>query len=166
MISLVRQTLFFGRFEMLMAHIKENFRAAFYPRLSEWACALMIFNWGVVLHNKVGLMEQHESFRILLQLAYQDTWSTVGMVLGAFRLVVLLINGAWRRSPHLRGFTAFLCIFVWFQIVLSFSAIFGTGMATYPVILLMEMINLKRSFEDARLVDDAYRGSGNGQRSN
>lgn len=163
--SLLKLTDFLGTYKMLIAHIRENFRSAFYPRMSEWACALMIFNWGVILRYNETVMSLNPSFDGMLQVAQQSTWSTACIWLGGLRLTVLLINGAWRRSPHLRGITAFLCIFIWFQVVLSVSQTFGTGMAVYPVILLTELLNVMRSFQDARLVDDAFGGGTDGQRS-
>lgn len=151
---------------MLLAHIKQNFRSSFYPRLSEWGNGLIIFSWGLILANNEGLMLRNEAFGNMLSIASQEVWASICFWLGGIRLIVLFINGAWRRSPHLRGIIAFLCLFIWFQIVLSFSTTFGTGMGTYPVLLIMELINVLRSFQDARLVDDVYRGGTDGQRAN
>jgi hypothetical protein len=33
---------------LILAHIRDNFAAAFFPRLSEWACAMAVFGVGGV----------------------------------------------------------------------------------------------------------------------
>jgi hypothetical protein len=78
------------------------------------------------------------------------------IVFGLVRLMILLINGAWRRSPHGRAVTAFLCCFFWTQIVLSFAPTFGFAFVMACGWLGADVINVMRAMRDARTVDEAY----------
>ena len=86
---------------MMLAYIRDNFAAAFFPRLSEWAAAAGVFLIGLVLAANPDLMAttKTQAYQLMLMIATQRSWAMMLMVFGGARLVVLLINGAWRRSP-------------------------------------------------------------------
>ncbi len=143
---------------MIIAHIRSNFLDAFFPRLAEWFAAGVLMCLGIVLMLNDGLMSNStgRAYNLLLAIADQPTWATALILFSIVRLTVLLINGAWRKSPHLRALTAFLSCFFWTQITLSFAPVFGFGFSMALGWLALDMTNVMRAMRDARTVDDAY----------
>lgn len=143
---------------MIFAHFRNNFAAAFFPRLPEWAGACVIFALGWMLSANPDRMTTGSGFgyRIMLSMADQPTWSVVLSLFGFTRLVVLFINGAWRKSPWARAVMAFLSCFLWTSIVLSFAPTFGFAFIMACGWLGMEIVTITRAMRDARTVDDAY----------
>lgn len=142
---------------------------SFDVRLSEWGLALVMLLVGSILLGPDELFSR-PSFDLLARVASEDVWGWGTLAIGASRLVVLLINGAWRRSPHMRALTAFASVFVWTQFSLSLmaSAQFTTGLAVYPVFVLMDIYIVFRAAIEARMSDEAcslsssFDGAGDG----
>ena len=127
-------------------------------RLAEWGLAVVMFSWGWLL------LLPYDSLSIpvmagLLQAAPETVWGTGCLALGGARLCVLVVNGAWRRNAHARAICAFLSCFVWVQICIGLAAtgIVTTGLATYPVLLLMDIYVVFRAAAEARDTDEAWR---------
>lgn len=140
-------------------HLSRSLRQTFAVRASEWALALMLLNWSIVLSASPDLFAANSSYAPMASLMPQDTWVLVCFLAGAGRLIVLMINGAWRRTPHLRAAGAFVACFFWFQISLGFAQaeIWGTGMAVYPVLLALDAYNVIRAITDAAIVDKHFK---------
>jgi hypothetical protein len=160
-----------GRAEdMIIAHIRANFSASFYPRWSEWSASWVLFFLGLMLSYNDQLMATAipagtgKGYILLLAIAPQGVWAMALALFGSFRLVVLLINGAWHRSPVARAACAFLSCFFWTQIALSFEPTFGFAFVMACGWLLTDIVNVMRAARDARTVDDvlAARGKSSG----
>ncbi|NMG39786.1 hypothetical protein GRZ55_11080 [Chelativorans sp. ZYF759] len=141
---------------MIFAHITKSLRETFPGRASEWALSLILLNWGIILLLN-PLLFSSPSYRPLAGLAYPENWSIFCMVAGGGRLLVLAINGAWRRSPHMRAAGAFVTCFFWFQISIGFlqAGTWSTGLAVYPVLLLLDSYNVIRAMGEAAISDAA-----------
>lgn len=140
---------------MFIAHLSRSLRETFPGRASEWALGAILFNWSLVLMLNEALFVDGASYSEMADLMGQPTWSTLCLVAGGGRLIVLAINGAWRRSPHMRALFAFLACFFWFQISLALaqSGTQGTGLAVYPVLFLLDAFNTLRAMGEAGLSD-------------
>lgn len=149
---------------LVFAHIRQNFFAVFYPRLSEWMAATAVFGIGLVLTFNGDLMatSRTQAYDLMLMIASQRSWAIGMELLGGARLIVLLINGAWRRSPHLRSIMAFLSCFPLCLISLSFAPVFGIALVLCTVFLVGDMINVMRAAGDARIIDDKMKAQDNG----
>ncbi|KQY20799.1 hypothetical protein [Rhizobium sp. Root483D2] len=143
---------------MLITHIRQNFAASFYPRRSEWIAAFTLFGTGWMLSANPDLMAtaKTQAYNLLQMIAPQPVWSVVLMVFAFARLLVLLVNGAWRRSPYMRAAMAFLSCFLWTQIVLSFAQTFGFAFILAVGFLGMDMLNIMCAMGDARSIDHAH----------
>ncbi|KFB11019.1 hypothetical protein [Nitratireductor basaltis] len=143
---------------MILAHIKQSLRETFPVRASEWALALMLLNWSLILVLNPDLFADGASYRPLAAMMKQDTWALLCLVAGAGRLIFLAINGAWRRSPHLRALGAFIACLFWFQITVGFAqaGTWSTGLAVYPVLLLLDSYNVMRAVTDAAASDQRH----------
>lgn len=149
---------------MILAYISQSIAATFPTRATEWGKAVMLFLWGVVLAFNTDLLATTPSLTPSLQLASQPAWAYACLVVGGARLVMLVINGAWRRSPHLRAVAAFISCFFWFQISVGLieAGTYGTGLAIYPVLLALEIYNVFRAARDAGTSDRIHTGARNG----
>lgn len=153
----VRMTVF--------AHIRDNFEKAFFPRLSEWWAAALLMGVGWMLGSNPDLMDNQmtHAYDLMLMIAEQQKWAIIMKLFATARLFVLLINGAWRRSPHLRALCAILSCFFWTQIALSFAPIFGFAFMFAAGILALDFVNTIRAARDARTVDYGHaRGRSSG----
>jgi hypothetical protein len=151
---------------MILAHFTQSLRQTFPTRASEWALGLTLFLWSGVLTFNEDLFLINPSFVALSRVAPQPTWAILCMMVGGGRLMMLLVNGAWRRSPHLRAFAAFLSCFFWFEISVglwqSSPYGIGTGLAVYPVLFLLDVYNVFRASGDAGASDRSHSGDRNG----
>ena len=143
---------------MIIAHLRTSFVEAFFPRLSEWTASAVIAALGWMLMANPDLMASGtgRGYVLMLTIAEQPTWAKALVIFGTARLIVLLINGAWRRSPLARAISAFLACFLWTQIATSFAPTFGFAFTMAAGLLGMEVVNTFRAMRDARIVDDAY----------
>lgn len=153
---------------MIVAHIRRSFVEAFFPRWAEWAAAIVLLALGWMLASHDDLMASAiaagngRGYRVLLAIADQGSWAFAISIFAILRLIVLLINGAWRRSPVARsGFAAVSLIF-WAMIALSFFSTFGFAFIMACGWLLNDLVNVMRAARDARTVNDAMRGTRGG----
>lgn len=144
---------------MILAHLRSSLRETFPARASEWALATILLNWSTILYLNPTLFATVPSFSIISEIAPQPVWLALCGLAGGARLVILLINGAWRRSPHARAVGAFVSCFFWFEISvgLFLAGTWGTGLAVYPVLLLLDSFNVLRAGGEAGLSDDKHK---------
>lgn len=141
---------------MFLAHIRTNLSRSFLPRVPEWIAAGTTVLLGFLLSKNPELMASTTSkgYKIMLSIADQATWAWVFYLVGLARVIVLIINGAWRRSPLIRAGAAFMTCFLWSQAMLSFYPTQGFAYAFSWGFLVMEITNAYRAMRDLREVDD------------
>lgn len=139
----------------------EHLKSAFLSRLSEWTFAAILLMWGVVLLMPEATFDKpsYTAFRLV--------WSEEGtgvafLLIGAVRLGILSVNGIWRPMYYFRAFFALISVVIWSIIIFAFmsSMTFGTWIALYPVILVIETVNVFRAMSDAADMERARRGIG------
>lgn len=130
-------------------------------RVMEWLLAGIMFSWSFACWSLRPVDWANPLYSGLSRIADAPTWAFFAFVLGVTRLAALTINGAWRPSPHIRAFCAFLACFMWLQISLGIMAadIRATGIAIYPWLLLADIYNVFRASYDARVSDERARAS-------
>lgn len=130
-------------------------------RLSEWGLATALMLWGVVLLLPYPSFS-NPVYAHMESLMREERWGIVCFTIGAARLVILIVNGSWRITPHLRAVAAFLSSIVWFQVTLGLIAVgsYNTGLAIYPVCVVMDIICMFRSVAEARVNDEIARNGG------
>lgn len=142
---------------MILTHIRTRFADAFFPRLLEWQAGAVLFAGGVLMLMNADLMIMSPvGYRRMLSIMSQEHWGYLAFTIGSVRMAVLVVNGAWRRSPHARALTAFLSCAIWFPLAMSFAAIAGWGMVFATGMLFGDLLNIVRTMRDARVVDDEY----------
>jgi hypothetical protein len=155
--------------DVIITHIRDNFAAAFFPRWAEWLAAGVLLGIGGMLTVNDDLMSSAiaagngRGYVLLLAIAPQSVWALTMTIFGIARILVLLVNGAWQRSPVARAIMAFLSCFFWTQIVLSFQPTFGFAFIMATGWLVGDMVNVMRAARDARTVNDGLaRGKSSG----
>lgn len=132
-------------------------RAHFYARLSEWFCAVLMIGMGVGSAMQPTLFADNPSMAVFAGWAPQVVWTVAWLSVGLIRLAALIINGAWRRSPHLRALTALVSLLVWF--LLGFGilqlAIPSLGLSFYAPLFALDLVNVYRAMNDAGASDTA-----------
>jgi hypothetical protein len=146
---------------MIFTHIGRSFRETFPGRASEWALGTMLALWAVILIVKPDVMSMQPYYTAMTQLMTQSSWAILCILVGGGRLVVLFVNGFWRRSPHLRSLTSFLSSLVWFEVSIGLlqSGIINTGLAVYPVLFGLDVFNAIRAMGDAGRSDAFHQQS-------
>lgn len=145
---------------MIIAHIRSSFVEAFFPRWAEWAASLVLLALGWMLSANEDLMLKAvasgsgRGYTLLLAIAGQGTWAFALSLFATARLIVLLVNGAWKRSPVARACFASLSCLFWSLIALSFQPTFGFAMIMAYGWLLTDFVNVMRAARDARTVND------------
>lgn len=141
-----------------------RFQQTFPLRIAEWLMSAVLISWGVILGLNSTVFAISPVMGELAHNAPQGYWAVGMLALGLVRFVMLVVNGAWRASPHLRAAGAFLTCFVWLQIsfALARTGIPNVGLAVYPWFLLLDTYNVFRAMSDARVADDRAKGANSG----
>lgn len=150
---------------MLIVKVVRGIQTHLPARAAEWALAAILFNWGWILLLPKETFGR-EAYALMLAIMPESSWGVACLVIGAVRLVALVINGTFantaysRYSPHVRATMAGLSCFFWLQIVLSFAlAPVGTGMAVYPVLMVLDLYCVYRAAGDAKHSDEVARNA-------
>jgi hypothetical protein len=82
------------------------------------------------------------------------------ILIGIIRLIILVINGSYRRSPHLRVLFSLLSGMTWFFLWISLlqaSDVPPTVPVVYKWLSIIDFFAMLRSANDARIEDDKHK---------
>lgn len=141
-----------GSLAMMIVRLQSHFGL----RVCDWLLACLTGSVGFALLNLPPDVWNQPSLVGLRQFASQGAWGGTLIVLGSARLIALVINGAMRRTPHVRGLGAFLTCFVWTELSLGLLAFGGWTIAIgiFPWLLIADLYNVYRAAQDARASDN------------
>ena len=128
-------------FFRLVLGIRDHFEA----RFIEWIMAGTATYWGWTVAQPSVAWVNTAAWAGMLRIAPEDTWGVLCMVAGGFWLVALAVNGTFagtfyaRHSPKVRGVAAIGSAVVWFQVVISVSAVQTSGSGIYPLPLALSL---------------------------
>lgn len=134
---------------------KHRFTRTFPMRAVEWLMACVTITLGVVMFQPATDWN-HTEVAGLVEMAAPATWGAVCVALGVTRFAALVINGAWRPSPHIRATMAFFTCFIWTQIAITIlsSGVVTLAWGVIPWFVIAELYSVLRASCDARLSDD------------
>lgn len=130
--------------------IKHGYK--FRLRRTEWIAGVQCFLWGIVLLLPVSVFDGR-AFSVIGTWASEDTFGFAMLFAGALRLAGLIINGARQRvTPWMRLGGALIGAALFTAISLGFAAsgVIGTWLAAWPVLAVVEFMNLYDTTRDAR----------------
>lgn len=130
-------------------HPWTSLKASWPVRKSEWVLAFMTAGLWVVFTLNSDLFIESHAYDRLARWAPQGVWAWMLFTVGAGRLAVLFVNGAYWRSPHWRAGLAFFNCFVWYQLTVSLAPNLGIGTVVFPGILLLDVLNFRQAFLEA-----------------
>lgn len=132
---------------MLIVRLKQHFR----ERQMEWALAAMATGWGAILINSPGTFAR-PFYAPLRRMAPVEAWGWGMFMLGLLGVVVLFINGAWRRTPLFRQLSSAGRMFAWAGLFFGcLSVEWQTPAAVvYGMILAMEGMAMSNATADGQ----------------
>lgn len=145
--SMVRTALF----AFLTARPTDGTRAV------EYMLAWMMLGWGLVVGWWPGDVMVGPTFATLIGIMSEQSWANVAVTVGTLRLVALIVNGSWRRTPLLR-FVGAACGMLWWSLLGALywgSVINGAtafpNLAIYPIAVFFEGYSCYRCGHDANV---------------
>lgn len=107
-------------------------------------------SWGFWVLLFPSMFQENPACHNLLRFAPQHVWGLVALSAGGLRLVALLINGLWHRTPTIRWLTSMASILIWFLVAAAFatSPIINMGVILYGWNMLADMYSAMRAATD------------------
>lgn len=132
---------------MIIVRVIDGVFAHLWRRAPEWVLSGVTLSWGWILLGPRDVFATSPAFDVFAALASESAWGMTFVALGTLRLAMLAVNGTFRAfpwSPHCRALGSFLNCFLWFAVTASLyaSGQAVTGLAVYPGILLLEIVNV------------------------
>lgn len=130
---------------MSLRSLQETFEA----RASEWMLTGAIISLALVFLINDSMF-YGPNFRGLRDIMNSRMgWVVLLLSVGLMRFTVLVINGAYWRTPHFRSLTAFLSAGVWFLFFFGFVNNGSVMMAIMPWVFFLDAYNAKRAGREA-----------------
>lgn len=152
---------------MLILRVAHGVRKHFPQRVVEWGLAVILLNWGIILLRIDMAIPPDSPLSAMIQWAPEDVWGGIAVTIGFVRLIALVVNGSFYRTPFIkyapygRLVGAFASCFVWLQMsaaLIKYDDV-STGLAIYPVFLAWDMFTV---FHTARDTIDTGKPGANG----
>lgn len=139
---------------MMIVKLQQHFPL----RVTDWLLGGILTTWGMLCLYLDPAAWELPIYSGLRAFASQQAWGSVALILGSMRMTALFVNGAVRRTPHVRGVGAFLSVLIWLQLSLAmFQAEVATvAVAIYPWLFVADIYNVYRASQDARDSDLRY----------
>ena len=134
---------------MVIVHSFEALQETFEARASEWALTAAILSLAFVFFMNGHMYVQPEFSGLRDIINSQAVWAWIFLLIGSTRLMVLLINGMYWRTPHFRAITAFLSTGVWFLFCVGFARNGDILIALMPWVFFLDAYNTKRAAREA-----------------
>ena len=133
-------------------------RSHFQQRIPEWFMSAVAFTFGWFLLAQPGQFDVNPIFSEIRHWVDQPALGLITLLgFGAARMLLLVINGAWRPSPWLRAIVAICSAFFWMDIVfgLSHSGRQPISIGVYLWFIPLEVRTVYCAVKDARDMADA-----------
>lgn len=130
-------------------------------RRVEWLLAICLFGVGIVYAFDDQLFRQ-PLYAAHSKIMPREVWAICAIIISFVRLCFLWVNGAWRRSPHLRAGGAFFSALFWFELTLAVlqSPIVGATVIVWPVFFCFDVHVALAAIAEAARVDVRYKAAG------
>lgn len=129
-----------------------------HTRAVEYMLTWLLVGWGITVLLPGDVM-RGPTTKIFLGIATEMTWGFIAVSIGGGRLIALVINGAWRRSPLLRFAGASLGLMWWVGLGTVYWIAVSRGdppfpnLSIYPIFVFFEAYSCFRCGQDAASQD-------------
>lgn len=132
---------------MLIVRFRETFR----ERQMEWALTAGSTGWGAIILQPAAAFER-PFYAPLARIAPECVWGWSMFMVGVLGLVVLFINGAWRRTPFFRQIASVSRMVAWSGLMFGTLSVDwqSAASAIYGMILAMEAMALSNATADGQ----------------
>ncbi|NEI60895.1 hypothetical protein [Rhizobium leguminosarum] len=123
----------------------------FGPRMMEWFMAFHTAMWGFVLLLPGNSFDQPAWIGFRAVFRNDDTLGWAMVLMGALRLVGLIVNGARKNvTPVIRQASAGIGCLIWVGISYCYASsnVMSTWLAIYPLFAIGELVNIHRAAHD------------------
>ena len=129
-------------------------------RRSEWLLSLCTLVLGLV-YLLVPELFTPQYFAPMMNIMSQQAWGWSALTVGAARLILLLINGAWRASPHGRALGAQLSCAMWMTLFISAISAEALVQAVgfWLLFFVFDAFSAIDAAGDARIADEKARNA-------
>ena len=136
-----------------MLTVTSRLHKTFRERSAEWVQSGICTFWGQVVLLSPGAFAR-PSYAALSNMLPEQVWGWLAFLIGLFSLIVLFINGAWRRTPALRMAFSFVRLVIWAGLLMGTLSMdwSSPSMATFAGLLTHELICLYFASRDRRAV--------------
>lgn len=136
-----------GGGNMLIVRFRETFR----ERMPEWGTSAAQTIWGLIVLQPEPLFDR-PFFAPLARIWSESVWGWMSFLIGMMSLVVLLINGAWHRTPFFRQIGCGFRIMLWGGLCWgALSVDWGSPAIAYLALLfVMDTMSLSFAASDGR----------------
>ncbi|SON54307.1 hypothetical protein HDIA_0766 [Hartmannibacter diazotrophicus] len=141
---------------LVITHFHRNFPIVFLSRMIEWEHSVSLFLFGLMIYIRPEIISESETCPNFMRIWGNPIgWAVLCMSVGGLRFMVLIVNGLFRRSPHLRAVCSLVSGFVLLQIILGFvsSGYISTAFAIYPTHFFFECVIFVMTIRYAKIVD-------------
>lgn len=123
----------------------------------EWEHAFILFFLGLIIYKNPNFFDKANYPAFFDMFDSAKAWMLLFLFIGVGRLIILMINGSWRRTPHFRAFFAFLSAGVFSLVSLNFYRPdnLSTAMAVYPSFVVFEIVIFFLTIDYASEADKA-----------
>lgn len=130
-------------------------KAHFQHRVGEWFMGGISASLGVYLLLNPSAYAVNPSFTEFRNHITQPVLGWACLLVGVLRLSVLLINGLWRPSPHLRAVCAWAGVFFWLYMCfgITYSPDPAVSLVVWPWLIILELTSTFNAMTDARISD-------------
>lgn len=138
----------------MFLRVVTGIRDHFDQRVVEWSVAAVSTYWGWTVAQTGKAWTNEAAWVGMLRIAPEDVWGVLCMLAGGAWIVALALNGTFagtlyaRYSPLVRGLAAVGAASVWFQVVMSVSAVQTSGSGIYPLPLALSIWCVVNAWRD------------------
>lgn len=113
--------------------------------------AVILMAWGWQVLQPYPLFSR-PFFHLLASVAPEGVWGWSAFLIGLGRIIVLFINGAWRRSPALRQIGCGFGLMLWLALAMGAASLdYGSpGWAPYAGLFALDVLSLGFAAQDGR----------------
>lgn len=144
------------RVEAITLIVMTRVQKRFHLRAVEWLLSVITITLGLELSLFPNLFASQAYYAELQRFAPQSCWALALLLAGFGRFGALVINGAWRFSPHARVVTALFNGLVWLEIGFGLLHLGrpSLGLIICPWFVLADGYSIFRASGDASIADN------------
>ena len=145
---------------MILQSLQQHFPA----RKTEWLMGGLAICWGLYTLQNPDIFTNPETAYVLRKMVEMASvlgvhpallWGGSAVIAGVIRIVALIINGAYVRTPFWRAVAAFATMLIFTQVSIALwkSGVPNWGLVVYPWLVIADLLSSYRAAQDTVLAE-------------